>query len=114
MNDDNRDFAEEAFNRNLLDNPDPQRTITKPVSEVKVGDVVEYDTEPFAPCQYVRVTEAPEIDRAVTASNVSEWYVLVGEMVGDGEGDDHGEGGWQDGDPGELYIDLDATVEVVA
>lgn len=87
-------------------------TITKPVNEVAVGDVVE-SADAFM-LSYMRVTQPPELDaptmRRQDGTYTESWFVLVGEMVGDGEsnGDE-----WQDGDPGELYIDTSDTVEVV-
>lgn len=92
-------------------------TVTKPVNEVAVGDVVE-STDAFT-VNYMRVTDPIEMDHAVTASGTDSWFVLRGEMTLSREDDE-----WEDGDPGELYIGplettrtgetVVATVEVVA
>lgn len=77
-------------------------TITKPVGEVAVGDIVQ--TEDGFTLSYMRVTAEPSIDsprsRRADSTYVESWYVLVGEDPATG-------------DPGELYLAMDDTIEVV-
>lgn len=74
-------------------------TITKPVNEVQVGDVVEwtdgFDLTPF----YVRVTEPIAMDHAVRASGTDSWFVLIGERRDTGA-------------PWEMYVAPGDSVEV--
>lgn len=69
-------------------------TTTKSPDEIQIGDVIEYEGEPFT-LEYLTVTKTPETDTNGTDS----WYVLVGEDGG--------------GNAGELYIDPDDTLEIV-